>query len=323
MITMSISRKKPNWTVRTRSRKERWGYVLRASVGPNGQTPSVPLSVVEAFHRRAGGKGYEVCDFDLAAVLRSAEFGRERGMRVISVAVRKSEQDAARKAALALLPDDLAPAQRWACGLTVGRASAWLGLRLVGARRPLDDVDSDAAPQPVVPADAESVWRCLTLLDEVPGARAAFDELRALAADGWRYADNGPNAERFRGMKRDFRYGADWTPFLLAWDAIEAMVRAARAAFEADPDGEATERAWRIADDLVKRHHVRVDRVVARMPDGGEAWMELDEFLSFIRNHPAVAGAPKKPTASELRDILDKLNADGKPGDPTWSLDLA
>lgn len=321
MITMSLSRKKPNWTVRTRSREERWGYVLRASVGPKGQTPSVPLSVVEAFHRRAGGKGYEVSDFDLAAVLRSAEFGRERGMRVISVAVRKSEQDAARKAALALLPAELGPARRWACGLTVGRASAWLGLRLVGARRPLDDVDRDAAPQPVVPADAESVWRCLTLLDEVPGARAAFDELRSFAASGWRYS--GGDADRFRDRVRDFRYGADWTPFLVGWDAIEAAVRAARAAFEADPDGEATERAWRIADDLVKRHHVRVDRVVARMPDGGEAWMELDEFLSFIRNHPAVAGAPQKPTASELRDILDKLNADGKPGDATWSLDLA
>lgn len=324
MITMSLSRKKPNWTVRTRSREERWGYVLRASVGPNGQTPSVPMSVVAEFYKRAGTKGYEVADFDLAAVLRSAEFGRERGMRVISVAVRKSEQDAARKAALALLPDDLAPAQRWACGLTVGRASAWLGLRLVGARRPLDDVDSDAAPQPVVPADAESVWRCLTLLDEVPGARAAFDELRALAADGWRCDGDGERFDERRiDLIRAFRYGADWTPFLVGWDAIEAMVRAARAAFEADPDGEATERAWRIADDLVKRHHARVDRVVARMPDGSEAWMELDEFLSFIRNHPAVADAPKKPTASELRDILDKLNADGKPGDPTWSLDLA
>ncbi len=324
MITMSISHKKPNWTVRTRSREERWGYVLRASVGPNGQTPTVPMSIVAEFYKRAGAKGYDVCDFDLAAVLRSAELGRERGMRVVAVAVRRSERDAARKAAVALLPDDLTPAQRWACGLTVGRASAWLGLRLVGARRPLDDFDSDAAPQPVVPADAESVWRCLTLLDEVSGARTAFDELRTLAAAGWRYDGDGERFDERRiDLIRAFRHGADWTPFLLAWDAIEAAVRAARAESEIDPDGAATERAWAIADDLVKRHHARVDRIVARMPDGAEAWMELDEFLGFMRNHPAIAEVPKKPTASELRGILDKLNADGKPGDPTWSLDLA
>lgn len=318
MILLSLSHEKPTWTVRTRSREERWGYVLRASIGPDGQTPTVPMSIVESFYRRAGAKGYDASDFDLAAVLRSVESGHERGMRVISVAIRTSEQDSVRKAAIALLPDNLTPAQRWACGLTVGRASAWLGSRLVGARRPLDDVDSDSAPAPVIPLDAESIWRCLTLLDEVPGARAAFDELRALAADGWRYADNGPNAERFRGMKRDFRYGADWTPFLVGWDAIEAAVRRARALHDADPDDIETQTAYAIADDLVKRHHVRVDRVLATMPDGGSMSMDLDEFLAFAGKG---RGEPLPP--DELRAVLDTINAVRKPGDPIWSIDLA
>lgn len=324
MILMSLSHAKPDWTVRTRSREERWGYVLRASVGPTGQTPSLALPVVESFHKRAAAKGYEVSDFDLAAVLRNVEFGREKdGMRVISVAVKKALQAETRAAATALLDDlaaseSLTPATRWACGLTVGRASAWLGFRLVDARRPIDDFAVDGAPEPTVPVDADSVWRCLTLLDTVPGAREQFDRLRALAADGWRTTD-GPRFDEWAlDMTHAFRHAVDWTPYLLRWDAIEAAVRRARAAYDVDPDGAETTQAYGIADDLVKRHHAREDQVVATMPDGMSMSVSLDDFRSFVRGKDG-----ELPPVENLRDVLDKLNAGRKPGDPFWSLDLA
>lgn len=324
MILMSLSHKKPNWTVRTRSREERCGYVLRASVGPTGQTPSVVLPVVESFHKRAAAKGYEVSDFDLAAVLRSVEFGREKeGMRVISVAVKKDRQAQARATAMALLDDlatseSLTPATRWACGLTVGRASAWLGFRLVGARRQIDELCADGPPEPAVPVDADSVLRCLTLLDTVPGAREQFGRLRVLAADGWRQNDGPKFGEWAVDMTRAFRHAVDWTPYLAHWDAIEAAVRRARAAFDVDPDGDETTQTYGIANDLVKRHHVREDQVVATMPDGTSMSVSLYDFRSFVRGKDG-----ELPPVENLRDAIDKLNAGRRSGDPFWSLDLA
>lgn len=132
MMIMYMTNEKPAWRVYTESRVERWGYVLRASVGPNGEGSSVAASVVSSFFSRASKRGLKWMSTDLAMVLRNVEAGKEpKAGRVVCVAIgdKVSAADLIAEA-MKRLPADLSPAQRWLSGPNVGRSSAWLCARL-------------------------------------------------------------------------------------------------------------------------------------------------------------------------------------------------
>lgn len=290
MMIMSLSNDKPAWRVYTESRVERWGYVLRASVGPNGEGSSVAASVVSTFFLRASKRGMKWMSTDLAMVLRHVEAGKEpKAGRVVYVAIgdKVSAADLIAEA-MARLPPGLSPAQRWLSGPNPGRSSAWLCARLTKARTALDDLIG--GPAPAFPIDADAVRRCLSLLDEVPGTRASFDALRADVAGG-----------EFKSWQNNVSF-REWLPFLEAWEPIEAAVR--RAVASGDEDD------WKRADDVVK----------ALVPsEGPSIQMEIDGATSSM-TFAGFRALLKAPTMSddEIRSAGADMAAKAGPDDPTY-----